>query len=64
MDLAALKTVLAQQSSADATSGGDALLKTFVELLTTLVGPSLAERLLRSVWANSLSGPPAQDTSP
>ena len=39
-------------------------LQTFHELLATLVGPSLTERLLRSVWADSSSGPPAQDTSP
>lgn len=64
MDLATLKSVLAQQSSADAEAGGGALLQTFHELLASLVGPSLTERLLRSVWANSSSGPPAQDTLP
>jgi len=64
MDLAALKSVLAQQSSANAAAGGGALLQTFYELLTSLVGPSLTERLLRPVWANSLSGRPAQDTTP
>ena len=64
MDLAALKSVLARQSSADAAAGGGTLLQTFYELLATLVGPSLTERLLRSVWAPSSSGPPAQDTSP
>jgi hypothetical protein len=64
MDLAALKPLLAQQSSADAAAGGSALLQTFYELLASLVGPSLTERLLRSVWAHSSSGPPAQDTSP
>ncbi len=64
MDLSALKAVLARQSSTDAASGGGALLQTFCELLTTLIGPSLTERLLRSVWANSLSGPPAQDITP
>lgn len=64
IDLAALKIVFAQQSGANATAGAGALLQTFHELLATLVGPSLTERLLRSVWANSLSGPPAQDTTP
>jgi hypothetical protein len=63
MDLAALKSALAQQNSAAAVGGG-ALLQTFHELLASLVGPSLTERLLRSVWANSSSGPPAQDTLP
>ncbi|MDQ3261147.1 MAG: hypothetical protein M3Q00_10275, partial [Pseudomonadota bacterium] len=38
-DLAALNAVLAQQSSADAITGGDALLKTFCELLASLIGP-------------------------
>lgn len=64
MDLTPLKSMLAQQSSAQACLCGDQFLKTFYELLTTLVGPSLTERLLRSVWENSLSGTPAQDTSP
>ena len=64
MDFAALKSVLAQQSGANAATGGSALFQTFHELLTSLVGPSLTERLLRSVWTNSSSGPPAQDTLP
>jgi hypothetical protein len=64
IDLAALKSVVAQQGSADAALGGNALLQTFYQLLGSLVGPSLTERLLRSVWADSLSGPPAQDTKP
>lgn len=64
MDLIELKSVLVLQSSTDASLFGEELLKTFYELLTTLVGPSLTARLLRSVWENSLSGTPAQDTSP
>lgn len=64
IDLTALKSVIAQQSSADAALGGNALLHTFYELLGSLVGPSLTERLLRSAWADSSSGPPAQDTTP
>ncbi len=62
MDLATLKSVLVRQSSAAAAAGGGFLLQTFYELLTSLVGLSLTERLLRSVWANSLSGPSAQDS--
>jgi hypothetical protein len=61
MDLASLKSVLEEQSNFAAAAGGDALLQTFIELLTTLVGPSLTERLLRSVWAESTSGPSARD---
>jgi hypothetical protein len=64
MDLATLKATLVQQSSADAAAACSAFLVTFKELLTSLVGLSLTERLLRSVWANSSSGPPAQDNSP
>ncbi len=62
-DPAALKAVLARRSSAEAVAGGSAFLQTFHELLASLVGPSLTERLLRSVWAPSSSGPPAQDTT-
>ena len=62
LDLAALKATLAQRSSADAALGGNALLQTFHQLLCSLVGPSLTERLLRPVWADPSSGPPAQDT--
>lgn len=64
VDLAALKAVLSQQASAAAAAGGNDFLQTFHMLLTSLVGPSLTERLLRSVWARPSSGSPAQDTSP
>ena len=64
VDMAALKAILAQQDSETAAAAGGALLQTFYELLASLVGPSLTERLLRSVWENPLSGPSAQDTSP
>jgi hypothetical protein len=63
MDLAALKAALGQQTGAAAAAGGGALLQTFYDLLSSLVGPSLTERLLRSVWSASSSGPSAQDTS-
>jgi hypothetical protein len=63
MDLAALRSVLAQQPSAAAAAGGGALLQRFHELLTSLVGPSLSEQLLRSVWG-SLGGLSARETSP
>ena len=62
MDLATLKSVLAQQDSPAAAAAGGATLQTFHELLTNLVGPSLTDRLLRSVWATFLSGPAAKDT--
>jgi len=56
MDVASLTSLLARQTSADAAAAGTLLLQTFHTLLTTLVGPSLTERLLRSVWAPFLSG--------
>lgn len=64
VDLAALKSVFAQQSSTDAAAAGVALLQTFYDLLASLVGPALTEQLLRPVWAHFPSGPTAQDTSP
>lgn len=63
MDLMALKCVFAQQSSTHAIAAGGALLQTFHELLSSLIGLSLTERLLRPVWAPFLAAPPAQDTS-
>lgn len=63
IDLAALKSTLAQQDSAVAAATGGATLQTFYELLTNLVGASLTERLLRTVWATLLGGTPAKDTS-
>lgn len=63
MSLAELKSLLAQQSDLNA-AAGNAIFQMFHELLTSLVGASLTERLLRPVWENSLSAPPAQDTLP
>ena len=64
IDLAALKSELAQQSAAAAAAAGGAHLQKFYELLASLVGDSLSEQLLGSVWANTSSGPPAQETLP
>ncbi len=60
----ALKSILSQRNPADAAAAGSAFLQTFHELLASLVGPSLTERLLRSVWENSSGGPSTQDTTP
>ncbi len=49
INFAAFKVALEQQNSADAIAAGDALLETFYELFSTLVGSSLSERLLFSV---------------
>jgi hypothetical protein len=59
MDPSGLRAALVQQAAA----GGNALFQTFHELLASLVGASLTDRLLRSVWTHSSTGSPAQDTS-
>ena len=64
LDPNALKSVLARHGAAEAAAAGSVFLQTFHDLLASLVGPSLTERLLRSVWTNPFSGRPAQDTSP
>lgn len=61
LGLVSLQAAMAQQSAEGASAIGGELLQTFHELLTTLVGPSLTERLLRSVWTDFMSGPPGQD---
>lgn len=62
-DFALLREVLAQQSSAHAAAAVQAgLLKTFLDLLTSLIGAALTERLLRPVRDNPSSGEAVQDT--
>ena len=53
VDLAPLQAALMQQGNTVALDGGSAFLRTFYELLSSLVGPSLTERLLRSIWEKS-----------
>ena len=50
LDLAPLKLRLAAQTPADAAAAGALLLHTFHQLLATLIGALLTERLLRSMW--------------
>ena len=61
MDLAALAAVITEQESKHAAAAGGLLLKTFHHLLSSLIGPSLTEQLLRPVWVDFSSGPSAQD---
>jgi hypothetical protein len=49
--LPSLMACLATQHTATATEAASALLLTFAELLATLIGESLTERLLAPVWA-------------
>lgn len=64
IDLGPLRAALEQQDSSTLAAAGGALLQTLNDLLASLVGPSLTERLLRSVWANAFRGAPAQDSTP
>ena len=52
-DLALLQTVLQGQSRDNAVAGGGALLHTYFELLDSLLGPALTERLLGTVLAQA-----------
>lgn len=61
MDLEALRAALARQNAADTAVAGRDVLHNFHELLTTLIGPALTERLLASVWEDSVCGPPLQE---
>jgi hypothetical protein len=64
LDVAGLRSVLEQQAPPDAAAGGAAVLRNFHDLLASLVGPSLTERMLRPVWAPFLGTSPPLDTSP
>lgn len=64
MDIDALKAVFAQQTDEAAANAGVDFLLTFHALLASLIGPSLTERLLRSVRFSASSSPQAKDTSP
>ena len=63
-DFTRLRTALAQQSSANAAAANSALLHAFTELLTNLIGASLTERLLLSVWDHPSNGHAVQETTP
>jgi len=64
MDVTALTSELSQQTAAASAAAGGQLLRIFCELLISLIGPSLTDRLLRPVWATLLSGASAQETTP
>ncbi len=64
MDLDALTSALAQLDLAGAAMTGDALLQTFADLLASLVGPGLADRLLTPVLSHLPAGIPVQDSEP
>lgn len=63
IDPAALKSALASRTAAEAKAGGSVLFSSFHELLASLVGSPLTERLLRPVWDHSSGASSAQDTT-
>jgi hypothetical protein len=63
VDFDALQANLAQQSSDIAAAASGALFQSFHDLLTTLIGGSLTERLLRSSW-DSVLGASSTEESP
>ena len=62
LDPSGLEEVLVAQDAGSAMAAASALLNSFHELLTSLIGPMLTERLLRSVWTPALNSRPAQDS--
>lgn len=62
-EFAPLRAALLPLSGVDAAHTAAALVHTFRDLLTHLIGDSLTERLLRSVWSSPSSGQAAQDTA-
>ena len=60
--LAPLQTVLSHQTSTTAVAANIALLQSFQDLLTSLIGLSLTERLLRPVWDKPSGSHAEQDT--
>ncbi len=59
-EFADLKPVIEQQTGITVTIG-DEVFQLFQGLLVSLIGNSLTERLLCSVWENALADPPAQE---
>ena len=60
---AALQAALSQQTGVDAAAGNSAVLRKFLDILTSLIGESLAERLLSSVWDDSSHDDDMRETS-
>jgi hypothetical protein len=64
MELGALRALLAQREAVEVFEASRTLFFVFTELLGSLVGASLAERLLGPLWTPLRDGRAAQDTSP
>jgi len=63
VDASALKATLLRQAPDIALAGGTVLFVTFHELLASLVGPSLTDQLLCTVWTQPSGVPPDQEPS-
>lgn len=55
-ELTSLRSDLSARSLEDARTASRAVLRALVDLLTSLIGQSLTERLLRSAWGNLNAG--------
>lgn len=62
-DFRALRAALAAQASADAAASNAALVSTFYDLLSSLIGATLTERLLDPVRTGPSTDAPARDSS-
>jgi hypothetical protein len=63
LEYSAIADIVARQEAAAAISGGDALLQAFHQLLGSLIGASLTERLLRPAFSPANGSSPIQDAS-
>jgi hypothetical protein len=64
IDLVALKAAFARQHRDEAALAATALLHAFHDLLASLIGEPLCERLLNPVWAHFLRRPTVKDPTP
>ena len=60
-DLASLRTDLLRRSPEDARRASHALLRALVDLLVSLIGQSLTDRMLRSAWGISNDERPTKE---
>jgi len=64
MDLAVLESEMVQQPLAEARDSAATLLQVFEDLLASLIGSALAERLLRPVWDVTPGEAPVEEIEP
>ena len=64
IDLVALQAAFARQDRGEAAAAATAVLHAFHDLLASLIGEPLCERLLDPVWAHFLRRPTVKDPTP